>query len=298
MLNGAGSVSRMPRASMSGLHVFAHRVVATTVDVPNHLQARNRFDYLGSSSPCRVIPRMPDQPTIRIFISSPSDVRPERLKAEQIIARLDREFAYHFRVEAVLWEREPLVATHHFQDAANIPEPRRMDIVVVILWSRLGVAAARRQMPDRMPRRHVREKAVIDHLADKVFEPPPAPEATTHAPPQEPACRSKSRSARNGTRAKAVCPSSIGRSSLSNKSRSSSRPSSDLRGSEVRVKDRSERDVLAVYDNFSARMSFPAPPNFILTQGHSRQTVRGTWDLVRNILSKGNFPHGRRNSYS
>jgi hypothetical protein len=25
--------------------------------------------------------------------------------------------------------------------------------------------------PDRMKRRHIREKAVIDHLADKVFEP-------------------------------------------------------------------------------------------------------------------------------
>jgi formylglycine-generating enzyme required for sulfatase activity len=81
---------------------------------------------------------MPDRrPAIRIFISSPADVRPERLKAEQIIARLDREFAYHFHVEAVLWEREPLVATHHFQD--SIPEPRGTDIVVVILWSRLGV---------------------------------------------------------------------------------------------------------------------------------------------------------------
>src|SRR5580700_6708760 len=83
---------------------------------------------------------MPDRlPTIRIFISSPSDVRPERLKAEQIIARLDREFAYHFHVEAVLWEREPLVAAHHFQDKENIPQPRGMDIVVVILWTRLGV---------------------------------------------------------------------------------------------------------------------------------------------------------------
>jgi formylglycine-generating enzyme required for sulfatase activity len=79
-------------------------------------------------------------PTIRIFISSPSDVRPERLKAEQIVARLDRDFAHHFHVEAVLWEREPLIATHHFQDAVNIPEPRGTDIVVVILWSRLGVA--------------------------------------------------------------------------------------------------------------------------------------------------------------
>src|SRR5262249_37975967 len=76
--------------------------------------------------------------TVRIFISSPSDVRPERLKSEQIVARLDREFAYHFHVEAVLWEREPLVATHHFQDPENIPSPRDCDVVVVILWSRLG----------------------------------------------------------------------------------------------------------------------------------------------------------------
>jgi formylglycine-generating enzyme required for sulfatase activity len=82
---------------------------------------------------------MADQPTIRIFISSPADVRPERLKAEQIVARLDREFTYHFHVEAVLWEREPLVATHHFQDPENIPQPRGSDIVVVILWSRLGL---------------------------------------------------------------------------------------------------------------------------------------------------------------
>jgi formylglycine-generating enzyme required for sulfatase activity len=79
------------------------------------------------------------QPTIRIFISSPADVRPERLKAQQIVARLDREFAYHFHVEAVMWEREPLVASRHFQDPENIPEPRGMDVVVVILWSRLGV---------------------------------------------------------------------------------------------------------------------------------------------------------------
>jgi tetratricopeptide (TPR) repeat protein len=82
---------------------------------------------------------MPGQQTIRIFISSPADVRPERLKAEQIIARLDREFAYHFRVEAVLWEREPLVAAHHFQDERNLTPPRSTDVVVVILWSRLGI---------------------------------------------------------------------------------------------------------------------------------------------------------------
>src|SRR5262249_20173019 len=82
---------------------------------------------------------MPERATIRIFISSPTDVRPERLKAEQIVARLNREFAYHFHVDAVQWEREPLVATHHFQDPENIPQPRGTDIVIVILWSRLGL---------------------------------------------------------------------------------------------------------------------------------------------------------------
>lgn len=82
---------------------------------------------------------MSDRPTVRVFISSPSDVRPERLKAERIVERLNNEFAYHFAVEPVLWEREPLVATHHFQHADNIPQPHRADIVVVILWTRLGV---------------------------------------------------------------------------------------------------------------------------------------------------------------
>jgi len=77
--------------------------------------------------------------TIRIFISSPGDVRPERLKAEQIVARLSREFSHHLHLQTVLWEREPLVASRHFQDPLNIPQPRQMEIVVVILWSRLGL---------------------------------------------------------------------------------------------------------------------------------------------------------------
>ncbi|OAN46965.1 hypothetical protein A6A04_20490, partial [Paramagnetospirillum marisnigri] len=78
-----------------------------------------------------------DRPTIRVFISSPSDVRPERLISERVVQRLDREFSYHFRIEAMLWEREPLVAGEHFQD--RIVPPHETDIVVVILWSRLGM---------------------------------------------------------------------------------------------------------------------------------------------------------------
>jgi hypothetical protein len=36
-------------------------------------------------------------------------------------------------------------------------------------------------MSDRQKRRQVREKDVIDHLAEKVFDPSSAPDATTHA---------------------------------------------------------------------------------------------------------------------
>jgi hypothetical protein len=50
---------------------------------------------------------MSENHALRVFVSSPSDVRPERLIAERVIKRLAREFSYHFRIEAVLWEREP-----------------------------------------------------------------------------------------------------------------------------------------------------------------------------------------------
>ena len=38
------------------------------------------------------------------------------------------------------------------------------------------------------------------------------------------------------------------------------------------------------------RMSFPAPPNFIMTQGHSPTVARGTWEVVRNVLVVGEIP--------
>lgn len=82
---------------------------------------------------------MTDLPTIRVFIASPSDVRPECLIAQRVVQRLDKEFSHCFHVEAIWWENEPLVAAHHFQDPKNIPPASTADIVVVILWSRLGV---------------------------------------------------------------------------------------------------------------------------------------------------------------
>ena len=46
----------------------------------------------------------------------------------------------------------------------------------------------------------------------------------------------------------------------------------------------------SVYEEFHKRMSFPAPPNFIMTQGHSPTVARGTWELVQNVLVRGEIP--------
>jgi uncharacterized peroxidase-related enzyme len=48
--------------------------------------------------------------------------------------------------------------------------------------------------------------------------------------------------------------------------------------------------VKAVYEEFYRRMSFPAAPNFIMTQGHSPTAVRGTWEVVQNVLVNGIIP--------
>lgn len=53
-------------------------------------------------------------------------------------------------------------------------------------------------------------------------------------------------------------------------------------------------EVKEVYDDFHRRMSFPSPPNFIMTQGHSKTLSRGTWDVVRNVLVSGDIPRWKK----
>jgi hypothetical protein len=73
---------------------------------------------------------------LTIFISSPGDVIRERIRLEQTVERLKVEFGAHFDLETIRWEERPLSATEHFQ--TQIPKPSTTDIVVVILWWRLG----------------------------------------------------------------------------------------------------------------------------------------------------------------
>jgi Novel STAND NTPase 1 len=73
---------------------------------------------------------------LRIFISSPGDVPDERLRADLIIDKLAQDYSRYFSVESYRWEHEPMLASGHFQDA--IEPPSAADVVVLILWSRLG----------------------------------------------------------------------------------------------------------------------------------------------------------------
>lgn len=79
---------------------------------------------------------MPDASRLRIFVSSPGDVGEERQIAGRVIERLRSQFANRVLIEPIFWEHEPLVATQSFQE--QIPKPSEADIVICILWSRLG----------------------------------------------------------------------------------------------------------------------------------------------------------------
>ena len=79
---------------------------------------------------------------IRIFISSPSDVYAVREIAALTIERLAQDYARFYEIEPYLWEYEAMVASGHFQD--SIEPPSAFDIVLLILWSRLGTALPER----------------------------------------------------------------------------------------------------------------------------------------------------------
>ena len=82
--------------------------------------------------------------TLRIFVSSPGDVPVERDRAADVIARLQEEFKHYARLEPFFWEDEPVRATGTFQP--QLPEASEMDIVVGILWARIGTPLA----PDKV----------------------------------------------------------------------------------------------------------------------------------------------------
>ena len=75
-------------------------------------------------------------PTLKIFISSPGDVPDERLRADLIVDKVSQDYARFFTLSTYRWEHEPMLASGHFQDA--IEPPSATDILILIVWSRLG----------------------------------------------------------------------------------------------------------------------------------------------------------------
>jgi hypothetical protein len=73
----------------------------------------------------------------RLFVSSPSDAATERRRVENVVSRLNGEFAGLARLEAIRWETEFYRAHATFQ--TQIPEAAQCDLVVGVLRWRLGL---------------------------------------------------------------------------------------------------------------------------------------------------------------
>jgi eukaryotic-like serine/threonine-protein kinase len=86
-------------------------------------------------------------PTVRLFVSSPGDVRPERDRVDRVVRRLNAGLQNAVTIEAVRWEHQYYTADSTFQ--TQIADSGKCDIVVSIFWQRLGTP-----LPDgfeRMP---------------------------------------------------------------------------------------------------------------------------------------------------
>ncbi len=73
---------------------------------------------------------------VRVFVSSPGDVGPERDRIDLVAKRLDEAFKGRVRVQTVLWERKIYGSHDGFQ--GQIPPAAKADLVIAIFWARLG----------------------------------------------------------------------------------------------------------------------------------------------------------------
>ena len=96
---------------------------------------------------------------LRVFVSSPGDVSAERALAFQLLERLPYDPLLRGRttLETVAWDMPgggaPMLATVTPQEAIDreLPKPSQCDIVVVILWARIGTPLPNASKPDGTP---------------------------------------------------------------------------------------------------------------------------------------------------
>jgi hypothetical protein len=70
--------------------------------------------------------------TLRIFLSSPEDVRPERVRAYDVLQKLQTKFRAFIRIEPIVSEPETMRTAATFSVL-----PSKADIFVCILWARI-----------------------------------------------------------------------------------------------------------------------------------------------------------------
>ena len=76
---------------------------------------------------------------VRVFVSSPRDVLPERGRVDAVAAKLNREYEGLAQIKTVLWEEsfsKPTARSHR-----RIPEAAACDIVMSIFWTTIGITA-------------------------------------------------------------------------------------------------------------------------------------------------------------
>jgi tetratricopeptide (TPR) repeat protein len=88
---------------------------------------------------------------VRVFVSSPGDVAPERGRVEAVATKLNQEYEDFAAFETILWEESFYKADRTFQ--VQIPEAAACDIVVSIFWTKIGTELPPQfmRMPDGRP---------------------------------------------------------------------------------------------------------------------------------------------------
>ena len=86
--------------------------------------------------------------TFKLFVSSPGDAMVERLRVENVVSRLNGEFAGMAQLEALRWETEFYQAYSTFQ--TQIPHSTDCDLVIGILRWRLGTELPP-DFPEKLP---------------------------------------------------------------------------------------------------------------------------------------------------
>jgi tetratricopeptide (TPR) repeat protein len=74
--------------------------------------------------------------TVRVFVSSPSDVEFERQRVDRVAECLNHAFADCLQIKTVRWERRLYSSHASFQE--QIPRAAECDLVIAVFWSRLG----------------------------------------------------------------------------------------------------------------------------------------------------------------